>query len=445
MTSTFPMLRLFACGLVLVACGDDAENGGESDAPDAADAAETASETAGDDTTSPPDDTVENPDTTAPDTVGPAGATTELVLDESAIMVLGLSRFFEVTIPDDVVSVTITVLGDEATYYGLADWTGPDGFELVASGWTQTQEASSGLCTSCKNRIALSTGAFAAVAPNNPAAELIGGTHSFSLFGYKPAQVVNSQGTCGDGTCNAIDQFQCPRDCPASPAVGDVRVLVHVKRSGGGLPATGVLDLNLHFTGAQGLTAANAPTDPGFQETLQSMRDIYAQVGITLGEIRYLDVDEQYKKLETLDGAGSDLQAMFAESEGGPDALNLYFVDSISAGAFGGFGVVLGIAGGIPGPVAQGSWRSGVAIAIKPVAGVPAGVDTTMAHETGHFLGLFHTSEQAFFGPQLHDPLPDTPENDESYLMFNTGAGNVLSEWQGRVMRSSPWVRHPAN
>ena len=67
-----------------------------------------------------------------------------------------------------------------------------------------------------------------------------------------------------------------------------------------------------------------------------------------------------------------------------------------------------------------------------------------MAHEAGHFLGLFHTSEQNFgLGGGIHDPLPDTPDNDESYLMFNTGAGDKLSPWQGRVMRSNPWVRHP--
>jgi hypothetical protein len=86
-----------------------------------------------------------------------------------------------------------------------------------------------------------------------------------------------------------------------------------------------------------------------------------------------------------------------------------------------------------------------VAIALKPVEGAPAGVATTMAHEVGHFLGLFHTSEQSFFGSQaIHDPLPDTSENDDSWLMFNTGAGSRLSPQQGAVMRLNPWVRHVA-
>jgi hypothetical protein len=57
---------------------------------------------------------------------------------------------------------------------------------------------------------------------------------------------------------------------------------------------------------------------------------------------------------------------------------------------------------------------------------------------------LYHTSEQNFFGgPGIHDPIPDTPENDDSYLMFNTGSGSNLSVQQGVVMRANPFVRHP--
>jgi len=427
--------------VAFAACGTDKEGGG-ADAVDTS-GGETTPEVVDPDVA--PDTSIPEvtPDTFTPEIVADPSSV-ELLLDEDSSMSFGLSKIFSVEVPANVVSVTISVIGDDAVYYGLADWTGPDAFSLVTKGWVNTDEGQGGLCLSCNDRISLSSGAFAALAPNNPAAQVTAGPHTFSLFGYKPPAVVDNGGSCGDGICTQNDQFQCTRDCRSTSATGPARVLVHAKMAAAGLPATGVLDLNLHFTGAQGLSAESAKSDAKFQSQIESMRTIYSQVGLDLGTITYRDIDSGYRVIETLDGEGSDLQAMFSESDGNPNALNLFFVDELSASAFGGFGVILGIAGGIPGPpLVQGSSRSGVAIAIKPIPGAPADIDTTMAHETGHFLGLFHTSEQAFFGPQIHDPLPDTPENDESYLMFNTGSGNKLSEWQGRVMRSNPWVRHP--
>jgi hypothetical protein len=432
MTRSLPIALLLSTALV--ACGDDDKSGSNgtdtiADAEVSPDVEEVA------------DDTEVTPDVDPPD---PVLADSVLLLEDEYVMSFGNSRTITVEVPENVVALTISVEGDPATSYGLGSWIGPNGFELVYGTWTSSQEGQGGLCLSCKNRIALSGGAFGAIAPNNPESQVEAGIHTFTIFGYKPPAVVQGQGACGDNICHFLDQFQCQRDCGSSPAAGPVMVRVHAKLADGGLPATGVLDLNLHFTGAQGLTAELAKTDATFQGYLAAMDAIYQTVGIRLGEITYRDIDSSYQTIESLDGAESDLQAMFALSEGNPNAVNLFFVDELSAGAFGGFGVILGIAGGIPGPpLVQGSPRSGVAIAIKPIQGMPAGIDTTMAHEVGHFLGLFHTSEQAFFPPQIHDPLPDTPENDATYLMFNTGEGNKLSEWQGRVMRQNPFVRHP--
>ncbi|MFO0748639.1 MAG: hypothetical protein U1F43_23705 [Myxococcota bacterium] len=412
------------------------------------------------DATTAPDDTSAGDDaTTASDAdatgdvgpdVGPSAAThvVTLVAGQAMQILLGGSQKLGFDVPPDTLSVTITVLGEGAPNFALNSWTGPNDNELVYAGWLGTDSGGT-LCLECTNRITVEPGAFAAIAPNNPAAVLEAGHHEITLAAFTPAVVVsNATPGCGDHVCAFFDQFNCANDCAPKNYSGPVEVTVLAKVAdapGAGVPATGVLDLNLHFTGAQGLTAATAQTDAGFQAELDSMRTIYAQVGVTIGQVTYRDIDSAFRDIESIDGPDSDLQALYEQSAGNTvDGIDLYFVDTISSASLGGFGVILGIAGGIPGPpLMHGTHRSGVAIAIKPVAGAPAGVDTTMAHETGHFLGLFHTSEQALGAQQVHDPLPDTPENDESYLMFNTGSGHTLSPYQGQVMRSNPWVTNP--
>ncbi len=420
----------------LSACGDDAQP------------ATTADTTApGGDAELPPEDTAPPPE----DTSGPTGAEGVQVLMDGAeyALAFGRSVAIDVLVPEGTVSLSISIVGSPGTYYVLDSWSDEFNNTLVTPNWLAGQDAQGGLCTSCPNRINIADAAFATLAPNNPSVVLSPGLHTFTIAGFSPKPVV-SQGSavCGDNVCHFMDQFQCQADCGAIAAAGKVEVTVVAKTTLDGLlPDAGVLDLNLHFTGAQGLTAENARTDTAFQAALDRMRIIYSQVGITLGEISYRDIDPAYSVIETFDGPESDLIQMFEESAGNNVGLNMFFVDELSAGQFGGFGMVLGIAGGIPGPpLLQGSPRSGVAVAVKPVEGAPASLETTMAHEAGHFLGLFHTSEQNFFGgPGIHDPLPDTPQNDEAYLMFNTGAGDVLSVQQGVVMRSNPYVRHPAN
>jgi hypothetical protein len=306
----------------------------------------------------------------------------------------------------------------------LGSWVDESGNELVSDGWETDPQLGPMLCMGgCTNRIAAAEGTFAALAPNNQDAVLAPGKHTIDVLGFRQE---------GFSLAELTDQ--------------EVYVTVHAKVRGTP-PTTGTLDLNLHFTGAGGWTAENAPTNEEVQEMLDHVGEIYAQVGITVGDVQYFDVDPRYRMLESTMGSDSDMMELLdLAADGRRNALNVYFVDTVMAGGpFGGFGVVLGIAGGIPGPpLVQGDPRGGVVIAVESHADprIPGEVFTTMAHEVGHFLGLFHTSEQAFFGPQFHDPLADTPENDDEYLMFNTGVGNKLSEWQGRVMRSNPWVTH---
>ena len=71
-------------------------------------------------------------------------------------------------------------------------------------------------------------------------------------------------------------------------------------------------------------------------------------------------------------------------------------------------GVLLGLSAGPPGAAGlPGTSKSGVVVTASDLATAPADVGKIMAHEGGHFLGLFHTTERD--GGQ-HDPLADTPE-----------------------------------
>jgi hypothetical protein len=424
-------LPLLAAVTVLAACGDDASNTSADSAP--------LDDTAAD---------VSTPEDVPPE---PPPETTRLSVlfeDPRVSVIFGRSTAITFDVPPGTVSVSVSAVGARGDYHTLDGWSDDAGTTYVNANWLAGPDGQQGMCLGCPNRVTFADGAFATLAPNNPSVEVRPGRHTLRVLAFTPRPVV-SQGSavCGDGVCHTLDQFNCQQDCGASPVSGTIAVQVLAKvADDGALPARGVLDLNLHFTGAEGLSAESARNDPTFQGHLETMRTLYAQVGVSLGDITYRDIDPSYAVIESFDGPEADLSEMFALSDGNPEAVNLFFVSELSAGQFGGFAVVLGISGGIPGPPRlQGSPRSGVAIAVKPVEGAPAGIATTMAHEVGHFLGLFHTSEQNFFGGAgLHDPIPDTPENDEGFLMFNTGAGSQLSPQQGAVMRANPFVRHPA-
>ena len=363
------------------------------------------------------------------DSVEEGSAHSILLLDENATLnATGYTPEFRVDVPDNVLSMTVTVTeGDPEAQFSITGWRNPDGFMILPNRWEQSSQ--SGMCyPDCNNRVVLSAGAFSALAPNNPASKVDPGEHRFTVFGV------------------VAEGFQ------ARPASGSVRVQVHAKVVDDEVPLRGVLDLNFYFTGANDWTAASAKEDPEFDELIERLNEIYDQVGITIGEVSFNDADSSYRVITDATSGTGDLSELFASTGDSPlMGPNVFFVDELRAGAGSPFGMIAGIAGGIPGPIrTQGSVRSGVAIATEILDDpeVPFGIAEVVGHELGHYLGLFHTTEneiaQMFPGfMPAHDPLPDTPENDPSYLMFYSGSGDNLSEWQGRVMRKNPWVRHP--
>jgi hypothetical protein len=342
----------------------------------------------------------------------------------------GLSEPIAIKVPADAVSLAISVSGSPGVYYAVDELTAPSGAELVSTGWYMSPNNPGGhqLCIPCANRISASSGAHTTLVPMSPSVSVEGGTYMVRLVAF---DVV-------------IGQIWDP---PEFDFLGDdVDLQVIVKHAPEGLPGTGTLNLNLHFTGAADLTAESAPTDPRMIEALATVETIYAQIGIRIGTITWRDIDESYSFIDGLMGPGADFEAAAAQTDGAPHGVNFIFVDEImdSSNPLGAFGVILGVSGGIPGPTGlQGTPRSAVIVDVSPpeMAGdIPFGV--TMAHEMGHYLGLYHSSEMPF--ANIHDPLPDTADNDAANLMFfeASNGGTTLTEDQGAVIRGNPWVGH---
>ncbi len=255
---------------------------------------------------------------------------------------------------------------------------------------------------------------------------------------------------------------------PLQASAGDsrtaqLRVFARVKRTPTGAPLTaGRIDLNIHLVSGVGLTAASAPSDGFLQGGLTRLRQILAQVGVSVGTVRYVDLAQpSLAVIDSTDGPTSELATLFRSGSStlGGRAVDVFLVRSISAGG-GGFRA-LGIAGGIPGPVElHGSRHSGVVSSFTGLGSGSTGsavLGQILAHELGHYLGLFHVTEQlrpcgpgelpaddncAPFG--AGDQLADTTRGDTTNLMHwsivGSGTNTNLSAGQGFVMRAAALV-----
>ncbi len=167
----------------------------------------------------------------------------------------------------------------------------------------------------------------------------------------------------------------------------------------------GTLLVNLFYVGevGQSLSSKSAVTS-----AIADFRRIYSGAGISL---RIVEFDVPGPTLLPDPFNGSDFYRAAANLGEFP-SVNIFIAGDVEAAT----GQVLGISGGVPGPPIPG-FRSGVIISILTGAGPDGDYDDveirllgeSMAHESGHFMGLFHPVDFSGSSVTAVDPLEDTP------------------------------------
>ena len=216
-------------------------------------------------------------------------------------------------------------------------------------------------------------------------------------------------------------------DGGSADSMYDVSVITRTQPPGSTLDVAFyiVADMSNPVSGAQ-LRAANATSDTSVNRMVQSFQGILAQASIT-ANVTFYDVGASDRARfgtnlsVTNTGPCEEMNQMFTlSSANGGNVMNLFLVQGLQSSDSNGSFYVVGVDGTIPGPSSfDGTVQSGAVVSIADLyartsyctggLNVNCGADSVAyvaAHETGHFLGLFHTTEKE--GADF-DPITDTP------------------------------------
>lgn len=226
----------------------------------------------------------------------------------------------------------------------------------------------------------------------------------------------------------------------------DVDWTAVVKFDPGGA-TSGRLSANLFFINSDNVDASTAPASPRFQAALAEWQTIYASAGITVGNYTYNQITgtpaTTYRVVDydATDIDNGEVGEVMALSAGRTEwAVNVFLIHDFAGWS------LLGIAGGVPGPYAvHGTTHSGVIVCLDCAwRWGGAAIGRLIAHEVGHYLGLFHSTENPDRALYPGDPLSDTRTGDTGNLMYwQAAGGRTLSAAQGWVIRRSPMVLPP--
>jgi hypothetical protein len=355
------------------------------------------------------------------------GVRVDVVRFDAMMDAAGRSELVAIDIPADATSFTVVAVGDPLSEVCVIELRDPDGEVLVRDESRQPLLAADepfDEAARSPNRASWGYGRSVLTVPNTPSVEVVPGQWSLRVGSI------------------------LTRDGVATPMPGPIRGAIYIKR--GEPTAPRVLPLHVHMTGEPltritpdgevvdvSWTAEGAPDNAGLSHALTTVTEIYAEIGIDVEVASYRQAPPEFQDVETVAGSDNDLTRLLNTGQADVPGVNVFIVGSLGRGGLSGTTPNVGAPGVLPEEPPSG-------VVIANAVGVHGG--NTMAHEIGHYLGLFHTTE---LDSSLDDPIDDTPTGlgaaEWSNTMFPRASSRRtrFTPEQGAVLRRSPVLVHP--
>lgn len=318
---------------------------------------------------------------------GALSSVEHIVLKGIEIGIDGRSSPFEFELPPDAKSFAMYLQGEETSFHLVDYLRAPSGDVWVESTPSTNPEnlfSDPQVRSKVRSDIGFRAGHNSLLVPNGEGVEVSGGKYAASLKAFDATSTDLKPGS------GKVDVTIAVKRVSGKPIAGRVPLHIYVPRFDQAVPGK--------------LSASNAANDPIINGGLEHLKLLLGEAGIDISDVQFHPLDVTAEWTTTLEGAQALLPKMTHKKGVGIVLLNLIDGDAS------------GISFGLPGaPADLNVSKSGICMAMRRMM-IPREFGEVLAHELGHYFGLFHTGDDFL---KIEDTFDDTTHRgDAGNIMF---------------------------